>query len=95
MSKWYLYKQMFFVFIPITDNRRTSVFECPCDFRDFMPKQEDLNMSSERYPEYQSLSVKVPVPYGIPCRERNHELYDEMSIQVLADYKAMCDSKVP
>ena len=44
-------KQMFFVFIPIIDIRGTSVFECPGDFLDFMPKQEDLNimnMSSER-----------------------------------------------
>ena len=34
-------KQMFFVFTPIIDIRGTSVFECPGDFLDFMPKQED------------------------------------------------------
>ena len=42
---------MFFVFIPIIDIRGTSVFECPRDYLDNMPKQEDLNimnMGSER-----------------------------------------------
>ena len=53
MSKWYSFhaKQMFFVFIPIIDIRGTSVFECPGDFLDFMPKQMGINimdMSSER-----------------------------------------------
>ena len=44
-------KAMFFVFIPIIDIRETSVFECPGNFLDFMPKQEYLNimnMSSDR-----------------------------------------------
>ena len=62
---------MFFVFIPIIDIGGTSVFECPGDCLDFMPKQEDLNimnMSSERNPKYESFSAKVPVPYGILCR---------------------------
>ena len=43
--------KMVHVFIPITNIRGTSVFECPGDFLYFMPKQEDLNimhMSSER-----------------------------------------------
>ena len=89
---------MFFVYIPSIDVRGTSVFECPGDFLDFMPKQEDLiimNMSSERWPKYETFSVKVLVPYGILCRETNHELYDEMSTHVLAEYKAICDSTVP
>ena len=63
-----------------------------------MPKQEDINimnMSSERKPKYESFSVKVPVPYGILCRETSQELYDEMSTHVLAEYKAICDSTVP
>ena len=87
---------MFFVFIPIIDIRGTSVFECPGDFFDFMPKQEDLNIMnmSSKY-MYESFSVKVPVPYGILCRETNHELYDEMSTHVLAEYKAICDCTVP
>ena len=89
---------MFLVFIPIIDIRGTSVFECPGDFLDFMPKQEDLNfmnMSSERWHKYESFSVKVPVPYGILRRETNHELCDEMSTHVLAEYKPICDSTVP
>ena len=47
----FMQSKMFFVFIPIIDIRGTSVFECPGDFLDFMPKQEDLNImntSSER-----------------------------------------------
>ena len=87
---------MFFVFIPIIDIRGTSVFECPGGFLDFMPKQEDLNimnMSGERKPKYESFSLKVPVPYGILCRETNHELYDEMPTHALAEYKAICDSR--
>ena len=46
-----LFITMFFVFIPIIHIRGTSVFECPSDFLDFMPKQEHLNImyiSSER-----------------------------------------------
>ena len=53
-----------------------------------------MNMSSERKPNYESFSVKVPVTYGILCRETNHELYDEMSTHVLAEYKAIGDSTV-
>ena len=41
-----------------------------------------------------SFSVKVPVPYGILCREPNHELYDEMSTHILEEYKAIGDSTV-
>ena len=88
---------MFFVFIPIIDINGTSVFECPGDFLDFIPKQEDLNimnMSIERQSNCASFSVKVPVPYGILCRETNHEMYDEMSTHVLAEYKAIGDSTV-
>ena len=62
-----------------------------------MPKQEDLNimnMSSERKPNYDSFSVKVPVPYGILCQKTNHELFNEMSTHVLAEYKAKGDSTV-
>ena len=86
---------MFFVFIPIIDIGGTSVFECPGDSLDFMPKQEDLNitnMSIERSTNYECFSVKVPVPYCILCRDTNHELYDEMSTHVLAEYKAIGDS---
>ena len=39
---------MFFVFIPIIDTRGTSVFECPGDFLDFMPKQDDLSAGSDK-----------------------------------------------
>ena len=88
---------MFFVFIPIIDIRGTSVVECAGDSLDFMPKQEDLNitiMSIERSSNYESFSVKVPVPYGILYRETNHELHDEMSTHVLAEYKAIGDSIV-
>ena len=88
---------MFFVFIPIIIIRGTSVFECPGDFLDFIPKQEDLcimNMSVERESNYESFSVKVPVPYRVLCRETNHELYDEMATHVLAEYKAIGDSTV-
>ena len=86
---------MFFVFIPIIVIRGTSVFECPGDSLDFMPKQENLNitnMSIERLSNYENFSVKVPVPYGILCRETNHELYCEMSTHVFAEYKAIDDS---
>ena len=88
---------MFFAFIPIIDIRGTSVFECPGDSLDSMPKQEDLNitnMNIERSSKYESFSVKVSVPYGILCRETNHELYDEMSSHILAEYKAIGDSIV-
>ena len=48
---------MFFVFNPIIDIRGTSVFECPGDFLDFMPKQEDLNIMNIAVRD--SLSMKV------------------------------------
>ena len=62
-----------------------------------MPKQEDLNitnMSIERPSNYESFSVNAPVPFGILCRETNHELYGEISTHVLAEYKATGDSTV-